>query len=1011
MRNYVHSRHHHNGKITIGLIPENSANEFENRMRAGIIEAAREHHVNLICFTQLETISKDSVSYGTDAERYYHIHRILRHLVDEFDIDGLLFLGWSILLEDEYFDDFQKHFAHIPILSLGKEYSDVPSVYCEGGIQISEMIRHLIGQHGHHQIAFVESWNKDNRIDYYIQTMQEYGLYDERLVISTDDLKDVAIPDRAGIALAILESRNVKFDVIIVMRADESRIMLEQLKLRGLRVPEDVALTSYEDDISIEFSDPPITTIYFPFREIGYMGCVKLVELLTYGEIPHTTFVPNHILIRNSCGCSRGDDLSRSHIHIDIDQELEESFRLSIEARNPQDFIDTLKNRLEGKTVDYNDYQRIVSLLRTKYSQAELSNSYDRERVESVCHSARLAISEIDRSWTAQQMIKKRRIEELLEQLSQSLLNTFSMPRILEIMEVCLRQLDIPSCNVFLCSQNDGQISFKHCTHIFSLVDHQRMNIQPNQVETRAYHNALLQSDDDSSIWVVSLLYAEQNSIGYITFKAGPIEGMLYLRLAILFSNAFAGAFNVDKLTSEISLRKEKELQLSYYAQFDTETGLLNRRAFYESVSRISLEQFCIIYFDLDGFKAVNDSFGHDVGDQVLREVAKRIKLTLQHSVVQVPTDVLSDDNNRVCGIFRIGGDEFTAIVEYSDIADVNMLAEQLIEITRQPCYVNHIQIMITCSVGISSYPLHTKDRNLLINYADTAMYYAKHEGGNKYLLFKDSMEEETNLKLEFGNDLRQALDNEELSLYYQPQVDVQSGTIVGVEALLRWFHPTKGAIEPSLFIPIAEEMGLIVPIGDWVLRQACEQMRLWQDSGLPFMRIAVNLSALQFLDGNLVEKVALILEDTKLDAKYLELEITENVAMKDEQLQVLGELRKLGIAIAIDDFGTEYSSLSYLKRFPVTKLKLDQSFIRGIGTDFKDREMIKAIIFVATSFDLEIVAEGVEQIEELQFLFENGCSQIQGFHFFKPMDAVGIEQIFDHSLELKYTNIGNTMH
>ena len=504
-----------------------------------------------------------------------------------------------------------------------------------------------------------------------------------------------------------------------------------------------------------------------------------------------------------------------------------------------------------------------------------------------------------------------------------------------------------------------------------------------------------------SRILVVSLLHVEKNDVGFIYFEPGPFDGSLYLRLAIQLSNALIGTIMVDKLTHEIILRTEKEAQLTYYAHYDMVTTLFNRRYFYEYIANLDKTiQFYLFYLDVDGFKNVNDSLGHDVGDLVLAEISERMKMILKGYVLPCTTkNKLVRGSQHADSIFRIGGDEFTAIIRHIDDRDeLTRLAAQLIDEIRLPYYIQGNRILISGSLGISSYPSDTIDRNLLVRYADIAMYNAKKEGGSSYQLFNPRLEQVANTKLKLGNDLRLALDNNEFSLQYQPQVDCIDNSIVGVEALLRWNHPKKGRIPPSEFIPLAEDMGLIVPIGDWVLSQACEQMKQWVDAGFSPIRIAVNLSVKQFMDGKLAEKVQQVLEETGLDARHLELEVTENIAMKDEQFIVLHELRNLGVTISIDDFGTHYSSLSYLKRFPVNKLKLDQSFVRGIQSDARDREMIKAIINVAKSFELGIIAEGVETVEEMQFLVENGCSLIQGYYYYKPMEADELTRLLQDS-------------
>ncbi|OPH60261.1 hypothetical protein BC351_17335 [Paenibacillus ferrarius] len=428
---------------------------------------------------------------------------------------------------------------------------------------------------------------------------------------------------------------------------------------------------------------------------------------------------------------------------------------------------------------------------------------------------------------------------------------------------------------------------------------------------------------------------------------------------------------------------QESEQLLSYMAYHDVLTNLHNR-AHFQMMLKEQI-QWCqthhtslaVLFFDLDNFKMVNDSHGHDMGDLMLMEVADRI----QQSGLAYHT------------FSRFGGDEFAILLDNcSDETDIQLFCEQLIDVLKPPCLLANRAFFISASIGIVLYPNGGITWETLLKNADIAMYIAKKESGSSYSFFNQQMAMNSLSKLEMGNHLRQSLERGELEIVYQPQVDCHLGQIVGVEALLRWNHTTKGYISPSEFIPLAEEIGTIVEIGEWVLRGACLQMKLWHRQMDAPLTMSVNLSVKQLNDERFVDKVSQILEETGLEAKYLEMEITENVAMKDEQLDALRCLRQLGLAISVDDFGTHYSSLSYLKRFPVTKIKLDQSFVRGVQTDDKDRAMIRAIISVATSFQLHIIAEGVETEEQASFLVANGCSHIQGYYFFRPMNA---EQTF----------------
>ncbi|MCM3748235.1 EAL domain-containing protein [Paenibacillus pasadenensis] len=464
-------------------------------------------------------------------------------------------------------------------------------------------------------------------------------------------------------------------------------------------------------------------------------------------------------------------------------------------------------------------------------------------------------------------------------------------------------------------------------------------------------------------------------------------------------------ASNEELLAIEEELREQnrmlerKERELRFLAYHDPLTGLYNRSCFNlhlknsitsaaQSESRIAL-----LYLDLDQFKLVNDTFGHGWGDELLRESARRLTGRLNAEQGPVPEDEPA--------YFRIGGDEFTVIVPWvTDREDAEQLAAAVVERFRMPFFIRGTEYYMTTSIGIALYPDHGEDATALALHADSAMYKAKEEGKNHYKWFDGKETPEAAELLELRSGLRKALERGEFELYYQPQIEAATGELSGLEALLRWKHPKLGPVSPQQFIPLAEESGLIVEIGEWVLRTACAQNKAWQDAGCPKLRIAVNLSARQFAAPDLVGTVRSVLEQTGLDPCYLELEITENMAMKNENLGTLEQLRDMGILLSIDDFGTQHSSLSYLKSLPVSRIKIDRSFVSGIGMDERDEAIIHAMLLIARRLCLSVVAEGVETESQLGFLKEHDCDEIQGYLFFKPQPAYQTEQVLHNSMQ-----------
>ncbi len=434
-------------------------------------------------------------------------------------------------------------------------------------------------------------------------------------------------------------------------------------------------------------------------------------------------------------------------------------------------------------------------------------------------------------------------------------------------------------------------------------------------------------------------------------------------------------------VVSDISERKAAEEHMVYIAQHDFLTDLPNRMMLHDrltqAIAHAGREQrkVAVMFLDLDRFKAINDTLGHLVGDKLLKVVAGRIS-----SVARV-SDTVS----------RLGGDEFAIMLPYiENMDDIATIAVKLLTSVAGPCVIDGNDIEVTTSIGISVFPEDGKDSESLIAHADAAMYQAKGNGRNNYQFFTYEMNRRTLERMAIKNKLSHALERNELFLLYQPQVDLQSGRIIGAEALLRWDHPMFGNVLPTQFIPIAEENGLIPPMGEWVLREACRQNQEWRKQGLMKITMAVNLSAVQFRQKNLGEIIKDVLHESGLAPSGLELEITEGVVMQDAEAAILllEDMKAMGLKISVDDFGTGYSSLSYLKRFPIDKFKIDQSFVRDLATDTDDAVIVSTIISMAHSLKLKVIAEGVETAEQLAFLKQQGCDEIQGYYFSKPVSA-----------------------
>ncbi|WJQ82726.1 bifunctional diguanylate cyclase/phosphodiesterase [Brevibacillus brevis] len=451
---------------------------------------------------------------------------------------------------------------------------------------------------------------------------------------------------------------------------------------------------------------------------------------------------------------------------------------------------------------------------------------------------------------------------------------------------------------------------------------------------------------------------------------------------------------NVTKLllvTRDVTDRKQYEETIHHLAYHDALTDLPNRRMYVQQLTKEMMQakrfqsNLAVLFLDLDRFKDVNDSFGHDVGDMLLIEAAKRLQACLK------PGDVVA----------RLGGDEFTIMQnQLQDRSEATALAEQIMYQLQRPFELEGHISNISCSIGIALYPQDGDNPEDLLKRADMALYTVKSRGKNGYDFFDPTMETKSLERILMENEMRKAIEQEQFQIYYQPKIDIATSAMTGMEALVRWVHPELGIIPPNRFIPIAEETGMILALGEWILKQACKQNKNWHDQGYT-LKVSVNLSARQIYQKDLVEMIKDILQETKLSPHWLELEITEGIFVKmEEATEVLQQIRDIGIQISIDDFGTGYSSFSYIKSLPVDTIKIDASFIRDIHHNQESQAIVKAIVTIAQSLNMNVIAEGIELHDQVAALKENGCDHGQGYLFSKPLPTDDFDQLLRQELQ-----------
>lgn len=483
-----------------------------------------------------------------------------------------------------------------------------------------------------------------------------------------------------------------------------------------------------------------------------------------------------------------------------------------------------------------------------------------------------------------------------------------------------------------------------------------------------------------------------------ISHKVPPAGSMFYLQKPF-------HPHEILQLAGALGRRRQAEERIRQLAYYDSVTGLPNRSFFKErlahslSTARRHQHPVAVMFMDLDNFKRINDTLGHSFGDLLLVEVAKRLTIGLR------ATDSIAMGHrlHTTDSLARFGGDEFTILLpEISKAEDAGLVAQRILDALVKPMQLAGHDINVSASIGIAVFPEDGQGAETLLKNADMAMYFAKQESGATFRFFTESLNKSAMKRLNIEKQLRRALERDEFTLHYQPQVEVTSGTISGVEALLRWTNAELGPLSPAEFIPVAEATNLIVPIGEWVMRTACAQAKAWQDAGVIMPRVAVNVSVQQFAQPGFPAQVAGILRETGLNPAALEIEITESVLMKDGNMATatLQELKALGVQLAIDDFGTGYSSLAYLKNFPIDRLKIDRAFVFALNTDVNDRAIASAVISLAENMHLSVTAEGVENEGQLNFLKSRNCDEAQGYYLSRPLPAEKVPRFIGSWME-----------
>ncbi|NIK80332.1 diguanylate cyclase (GGDEF)-like protein/PAS domain S-box-containing protein [Paenibacillus castaneae] len=944
--------------------------------------------------------------------------------------------GWIILnvaVTDEYIQELSERWKK-PIVTISKDITSLrvngQMVVCDNEGAIMKAVEHLY-EHGHRSIGFVGHISLDDmklRLSGYKKALELHQLpFNPEYIIDAGDFSMLG----GRVAAQRIVDAGFPFNAAVVCTDMMAIGLIERLMELGYHVPDDFALIGFDDTATAKTSKPSISSINQNIPTAGAMA-VNLVLRQMEEKAPYPPqrhLIECALVTRDSCGCSSRHEewkpskpalqafasdknrMAQLGIHYefnkfilnytiekirDLSWALAPHFhwgslglwneRSSISNHltinecfhfhKNEDIIPISEHghKIVIDVTSYPPYDQIISENFAEESEMTYLIPYrtiqDNWSVLALGTSLRNAVSKMNDYMSvvhyldliATTLDRQALIEELKEQGTQ-------YRQIAEQLEIVSRtsndgiwELDLVTGEVIwnqrfydlLCTTEANR--FEMLIHTDDWIAYQHAFNAHMETQAAFMVDARLLKHSGEYVWVVISGEVLRDSEGKPIRMVGSVR--------------------------DITERKQAEDKMRYLAYHDALTGLTNRRRFYDEITaaaQITEQSFAVIVLDLDHFKKVNDSYGHQMGDRLLQLAADGLKQLVR-----------KNDH-----IARFGGDEFVIMYQFDEIAEVEAFAQSISKNLSSLLLEEGINLTITLSAGISVFPRDGGDADTLIKKADIAMYKVKQDGKNHYEIFSQQMIEQTMWRLNTENELKDAVAKGQFVLHYQPQIHMETGELFGVEALLRWHSPTRGIISPLTFIPLAEETGLIVPIGEWVIEEACRQSTEWLNRGYKPLKISVNISGQQLKQPDFVHRVKRIVEKTGMNPHYLCIEITESTVIDDldSTIKMFKQLSELGIHMSMDDFGTGYSSLSVLKRLPLNMLKIDKSFIREMTHEHQDFDIVKAIISISKSLKLQIVAEGVEQREQYDLLQELGCHYMQGYYISKPLTAEQLEK------------------
>lgn len=943
--------------------------------------------------------------------------------------------GWIVLnnaVSDQYLMAIDHEWKR-PVVTIAKDISDLSMkgqmVSCDNEGGIKEAVHHLY-EHGHRSIGFIGRIHLDDmkrRLSGYKQAMKQLGLpFKPEFVIDPNDTSVLG----GRLAAEQIVAAGFPFKAAVACTDMLAYGLIERLNELGYNVPEDFAIIGFDNTDTARASYPGLSSLEQHLDKAGEAAVDLLLKRINdeiEADNPH--LIQCSLSVRGSCGCSPTSETALEEVAVsreivedyirgtnritemnvryefnkfilnykfemikDLSWVLAPHFDWGMLGIWSEATSDNLGNDLNIK--EYYHFQSNEQRLNEtdisigSFPPYELLNQYNDESESSIIYVIpyrtevhNWSVLAMGASWDKwlQHIRNHISIVHYLDIIS----NTLDRQALLEEVREQGRQYKQIAEHLEIVSRtsNDGIWDWDKVTG--AITWNQRLHELLEREQALPFPEII--HPDDLAIYNDVLQEHIRNDSPFmldVRLRKGNGSDMWVVLSGEAINDANNTPIRMIGSVRDITERKEAEQQMRHMAYHDTLTGAMNRRGFVEELLRKAAEatrKFAVIMIDLDHFKKINDSYGHQLGDRLLHLVSSEFK---RHSKAE---DVIA----------RFGGDEFVIMYVYEDISEVEAFTQLMGDRLTTLLFDDNINFTISMSAGISLFPRDGSDADTLIKKADIAMYKVKQSGKNSYELFSPDMIEQTMWKINTENELKHAIDKNQFVLHYQPQFNLQTGQFFGVEALLRWNSPTQGIVSPMTFIPLAEETGLIGPIGAWAIEEACRQSVKWVNQGYRPFKISVNISGIQLKQARLIDDVIDILRRTGMDPNYLCFEITESMIIDnlDNTIDMLKQLERLGIRTAMDDFGTGYSSLSVLKRLPLNMLKIDKSFIREITLEDQDIDIVKAIISIANSLGLYVVAEGVELKEQHELLRELGCHYMQGFYMSKPLPPAELER------------------